>query len=204
MFKRIELEAWHEVLPFIGFFLTFAVFLVVLVRALRLHRDWWLWTFYIFVIFFIFYWVFYYQFGLFSTDEERLEDQVARIEATKAEKLEALMGDLDDVALWKMSRNAKIVAEGKETYSAICSSCHAPDLGGSKSGPQFIGLPLNDAEWKHGSKPMEIFKVVMDGSPDKTKGMAPWNKVLGGNKVAKVTAFVLSAHEVPEGVDTAP
>jgi hypothetical protein len=39
MFKRLELESWHEVLPIIGFALTAAVFLVAIIRALMLHRD---------------------------------------------------------------------------------------------------------------------------------------------------------------------
>lgn len=39
MFKRLELESWHEVLPLVGFVLTAAVFLVAIVRALLLHRD---------------------------------------------------------------------------------------------------------------------------------------------------------------------
>ena len=39
MFKRLELEAWHEIIPFLAFFLTFAVFLTVTFRALFLHRE---------------------------------------------------------------------------------------------------------------------------------------------------------------------
>ena len=65
-----------------------------------------------------------------------------------------------------------------------------------------MGLPLNDAEWKYGEgAPMKIFEIVMQGSPDKTKGMAPWSS-LGGDTVAKIVAFILSKHSVPEGIAT--
>ncbi len=39
MFKRLELETWHEVLPAVGFALTAAVFLVAIARALMLKRE---------------------------------------------------------------------------------------------------------------------------------------------------------------------
>ena len=39
MFKRLELETWHDFVPLIAFFITFAVFLVALVKAFRLRAD---------------------------------------------------------------------------------------------------------------------------------------------------------------------
>ena len=162
--------------------------------------NWWLWTLYIFIILFLIYWVLYYQIGLFHSDRDRVDVEIEKIEAVKALRLQKLMGSLDDDVIWQMSRNGKIVDEGEATYTTVCSACHAPDLGGNKTGPQYVGLPLDDNEWKYGGKPLEIFKIVMDGSPDKTKGMAPWKDALGGEKVAKVVAFVLSKHPVPEGV----
>lgn len=39
MFKRLELESWHDFVPVIAFLLTFAVFIFCTIRALRMHRD---------------------------------------------------------------------------------------------------------------------------------------------------------------------
>ena len=158
--------------------------------------NWWLWTLYIFIILFVVYWVLYYQVKIFPSDAERVDEQVAKIEAAKAAQLETLMGELDDEVLWDMSRNAQITAEGKATYNTVCIACHAPNMGGRTEGPQYVGEPLNDAEWKYGGEPMKIFEIVMNGSPDKTKGMAPWSS-LGGSTVAKVVAYVLSEHTPP-------
>ena len=36
MFKRLELETWHDFVPYIAFFITFVVFMVILIRAVRL------------------------------------------------------------------------------------------------------------------------------------------------------------------------
>lgn len=159
--------------------------------------NWWLWSWYIFIILFVIYWFLYYQIGMFQTDRERVDSAIAKIEADKAAQLEGLMESLDDGVLWEMSQNAQIVAEGEATYKTICIACHAPDLGGRNSGPQYVGEPLNDEEWKYGSKPMQVFEIVMNGSPDKTKGMAPWN-TLGGDTCAKVVAFILSKHTPPD------
>ena len=167
--------------------------------------NWWLWSWYIFIILFVVCWVLYYQVqlnvGWFKSDGERVDAAIAKIEAAKASKLEDLMGALDDNVLWEMSKNAKIVAEGEATYKTICVACHAPDLGGRSSGAQYVGEPLNDAEWKYGNRPMQVFEIVMNGSPDKTKGMAPWN-TLGGETCAKIVAFILSNHTPPDAAAT--
>jgi cytochrome c oxidase cbb3-type subunit 3 len=162
--------------------------------------NWWLWTFYIAIIIFVLYWFLFYQAGMFHTDGERIDSEMARIEKVRAERLEKLMGKLNDEVLWEMSANSQIVAEGQKIYTAKCIGCHAPNLGGSTNGPIYTGLPLNDAEWKYGEgKPMGVLNTVMNGSPDKTKGMVAWAPEIGEGQVAKVVAYVLSHHEPPAG-----
>lgn len=39
MFKRVIVEEWATILPFISFFIFFVVFAVITVRALRLGRK---------------------------------------------------------------------------------------------------------------------------------------------------------------------
>ena len=70
------------------------------------------------------------------------------------------------------------------------------DIGNGQS-VALPGLPLTDGEWKFGGKPMDIYKLVMDGSPTESTGhngakMTAWGPVLGPGKVAEVTAYVIS------------
>ena len=167
--------------------------------------NWWLWSFYIAIILFVIYWFLYYQAGMFNTDGQRIDKEMARIDEIRAQQLEEMMGKLDDTVLWKMSANSQITSEGAETFAVNCSSCHAPDLGGSNTSKMYIGLPLNDAEWKYGGRPMEVLKTVLHGSPDKTKGMQAWEQIVGAGKSAKVVAFIMSHHEAPpEGATPDP
>lgn len=159
--------------------------------------NWWLWSLYIFIVVFIGYWVAYYQLGFFPSDYERVDGQIAEIDAAKAEKLRELMSSLDDSVLWDMSRNAQITGKGKAAYDTRCASCHAPDLGGNSAGPQYVGLPLNDAEWKYGGRPLEVMQIVTEGSPDKTKGMVAWKDSLTPDQIAEIVAYILSKHSEP-------
>ncbi len=157
--------------------------------------NWWLFTLYGSIIFFVGFWIVFFQARLAPTHEQRLDEKLAIIQKNRAEKMLAV---LDDDNLWKMSRDSTIVAEGKTLFTANCQTCHAPDLGGKNSGPQYIGLPLNDAEWAYGEgTPTGAFKTIHDGSPDPTKGMPPWGGILGSEKVAKIVAYVMSHHDAP-------
>lgn len=39
MFRRVLYENWHNLVPVVAFFLTFAVFMVALIRALLMRKD---------------------------------------------------------------------------------------------------------------------------------------------------------------------
>jgi cytochrome c oxidase cbb3-type subunit 3 len=162
--------------------------------------NWWLFTLYGSIVFFVGFWIVFFQAQLAPTHEERLDYQLAQIQESRtARMLEAL----NDDNLWAMSKDSAIVAEGKGLFNANCASCHAPDLGGKNSGPQYIGLPLNDDEWAYGGGlPTGVYKTVHDGppNPDPARGiMPPWGAVLGPEKVAKVVAYVMSHHTPPSG-----
>lgn len=163
--------------------------------------NWWLWTFYLAIIGFFAYWLIYYSVGMLSEDGELVDAQIAEINQKKAAELEALMATLDDSVLWKMSRNKVMVDKGRVTYEVTCVACHGKDLSAKIAGTPLPGLPLDDNEWKYGGTPLEVFKLVSEGSPDVTKGMVAWEPTLGSAKVAEVVAFVLSHHQPPEGVD---
>jgi cytochrome c oxidase cbb3-type subunit 3 len=55
-----------------------------------------------------------------------------------------------------------------------------------------IGFDLADAEWVHGSEPVDVYRTIDEGIEG--SGMQAWGPTLGPKKVAEVTAYVLSHH----------
>lgn len=160
--------------------------------------NWWLFTLYIFIALFLVYWVLYYQFGAFHNDKERIDAALTRIETIKAASLKERMSELNNDVFWDMSQNGDFVSKGEATYKTICSTCHGLNLDGKGVGDITLpGLPLNDGEWKYGGSPMNAFEIAMNGSPDKSKGMAPWKDALGTEKVVEVVAYIMSHHQKP-------
>ena len=76
------------------------------------------------------------------------------------------------------------VDAGHEIFKTFCVVCHM-DQGQGNVGPN-----LTDDYWLHGGRPMDIYKTITDGVPD--KGMVAWGGQLGPARVQDVTAFVLS------------
>lgn len=159
--------------------------------------NWWLMTFYFAILWFVLYWTLYYQAGFFSSDHDRVTAQLQSIQQTKNKELEAMLSTLDDKLLWTWSRDEGVKAEGLAIYTRVCSACHAPDLTAKLGVAPLPGLPLNDAEWKHGHRPIDVFRMVSKGSPDKTAPvqMPPWESVLSPSDIAKVAAYVMSHHQ---------
>lgn len=160
--------------------------------------NWWLFTWYITMVWFVIAWLVYYQLGYGQTDHERVDGQLAKIEALRSSELESI----DDKKLWEMSRNPEVVAAGKATFMATCVACHAADLSAHLAGAKLPGLPLNDKEWKHGGNPTQLLTIVRKGAPDVTKGMASW-EALGIQKITEVVAFILSYHKEGEAITLA-
>lgn len=153
--------------------------------------NWWLWTFYGAVIVSVIYWFSFYNAEVMKSDQQVIAEQMAAVEKARLEAL----GELNNEVLWQMSRNPGFISAGEAIYKEKCIACHGPDL---KSGAGLAGVDLVDAEWKWGNNPMSVYKVVTDGSPDKTKGMQSWINELGPQKVSQVVAFVLSHHSERE------
>ncbi len=151
--------------------------------------NWWLWTLFGAIAFSVVYWVYYHYPRQRFSDGEQVDREMARI-ALAAQNAGAA---LTDEQLWTMSRDAGIIASGKATFASTCASCHGENLEGK------IGPNLVDNKWRHGGKPVEVFKVVNQGALE--KGMPAWGPVLGGAKVAEVTAFLMSFHEADAPVE---
>jgi len=147
--------------------------------------NWWLFTLFAAIAFAFLYWL--ANFATDTTPDDRVAVN-AEMDVLEARQLAAVK-NLDDATLWKMSRNAKTVAEGKAVYDSLCFTCHGPTMAGMKG----LGFRLNDEFWVHGNTPTAIFNNISEGImfEGKPTGMAS-QKVLGTGRIAAVTAFLLS------------
>lgn len=164
--------------------------------------NWWLFTFYGGIIWFVVYWVIYYHAGWSQTDQQKIVTQVVALQEKKDAELAATLASLDDKMLIEQwAADPGVVAAGEATYAASCSACHASDLtammdaGGSQV--PLPGRPLSDGHWEYGAKPMEIFKLINEGTPASSPGyngakMMAWGQILTPKQVAEVTAFLIS------------
>jgi cytochrome c oxidase cbb3-type subunit 3 len=164
--------------------------------------NWWLFTFYGAVVWFVVYWLLYYYTDSFRTDQEKIVAEVTALQEQKDAELSKTLAALDDKTLIdRWSKDPAIVAAGEATYSVSCVACHAADLtatldaGGTRI--PLPGRPLTDGHWEYGSKPMEIFKVINEGTPPEAPGlngarMQAWGQMLTPKQVAEVTAFLIS------------
>lgn len=159
--------------------------------------NWWLGILFASIAFALGYWAVFHAFGPPVSPGEQLRESMAR----SAEEAAKQSGQLSSPLLWKMSRDPSVVALGKTVYLGSCAPCHLPDLAGA------IGPNLKDQIWIHGGDPMTILRVITEGVA--IKGMPTWGPVLGRQKIAEVTAFILSHHEesaspTPPAAPTAP
>ncbi len=145
--------------------------------------NWWLFTLYATIVFAIAYWVYYQKAGIGLDQEQELQAALANIDEAVA-KAKAEAGVIDNDTFAVMAKDPTIVAAGELIYSQNCSACHGQNREGG------IGLPLNDAEWKHGAAPLDIKKVVTEGVG--TAGMPSWGPVLGDEKVNQVVAYLVN------------
>ena len=164
--------------------------------------NWWLTTFYGGIAWFVIYWVVYYYTGVYQTDQQQIETQLAAIQEKKDQELAATLATLNDQTLIeKWATDPTIVATGATTYGSTCAACHAADLsavldaGGTKV--PLPGRSLSDGHWEYGAKPMEIFKLINEGTPAGAAGyngarMQAWGQVLSPKQVAELTAFLIS------------
>lgn len=158
--------------------------------------NWWLTILWASIAFFFIYYIAYYTLGWLPTSTESMDKRVEEIQKQRYEALQETLAKLDDTKLVnEWSTDEAIVARGKEHYLKSCASCHANDLaahGGAAA------RPLNDGIWEYGDKPMDVFNIILNGTPKESKGykgvlrMQPWKKDLGAEKIAEITAFLIS------------
>lgn len=168
--------------------------------------NWWLFTFYIMIVWFVAWWVAYYQFGFGKSDEQEIAEAMALVQDRKEQELETLLVDLDNrsfVTDWATSDVA--LANGQDAFTTHCVACHGADLTATLTIPgsdpiPLPGISLVDGEWKFGGEPMDVFKIINEGSPPESEGhngakMEPWGDKLPAKTIAEVTAYVISKNK---------
>lgn len=164
--------------------------------------NWWLFIFYASVITFVGGWFLYYNAGLTKTDAERVDAQMAGIEQAKTKALEEMLSKLNDDALVNQwATDSTTVEAGRQIYQANCIACHGENLTASidVGGGQKVNLPglsLKDGEWKYGAKPMDVFRIINEGTPPDSPGhngakMQAWGQTMPPMQVAQLTAFLI-------------
>jgi cytochrome c oxidase cbb3-type subunit 3 len=168
--------------------------------------NWWLFIFVAAHLFFVGWWFAYYNLGWGKTDEQKIAAAMAVIKDAKAKALEEMLAKLDDNALvndW--ATDPSRVAAGEMTYMSNCIACHGQDLAaridiGNGQSVALPGLPLTDGEWKYGDKPMDIFRIINEGTPAESPGhngakMEAWGQKMPPVQIAEITAFIISRNK---------
>lgn len=174
--------------------------------------NWWLFTFYGAIVWFVVIWSLYYHTSFFKTDQVIIQEKIASVQAAKNAELEKTLATLDDSTLvHKWANDSALVGAGEATFLTNCSACHGADLSatmvvGAAKIP-LPGLPINDGIWKFGGKPMQIFKLINEGSPPESTGnngakMQAWSQSLSPKQIAEVVAFIIS--KVPADFKSIP
>lgn len=180
--------------------------------------NWWLFTLYIAIAFSLVYWFWNFQIQMpskaYIDDYKSSSKEVAVVRELEKKSTEAATAGLDDAALWVQAQDPAVVEAGKTVYGKICFSCHGFSLDAQQRLPDgtavndpatgkplaLPGLSLVDAEWKYGSKPLDMIKTVTTGTPNPAENLAKGQQVMppkGGlqllpEEIKNVVVFLLS------------
>lgn len=145
---------------------------------------WWVWLFILTVV-----WgawrVGYYHFGPGMMQEERLA--VAMAEHEKIREAAAPASDAfgSNEQLLALVNDAEALSEAETLWNANCVACHLQGQG-------LVGPNLTDNYWLHGGEPKDIYKVIVEGVPE--KGMISWKDKFSPERMAALTAYVWTLH----------
>ena len=143
---------------------------------------WWVYLFWATIIFSILYFLNVPGFGIGKGRIADYDRDMAAAAAADAKRKAAEPAGASGEQLMAMTKDASVVALGKQVFGQNCAACHRADAGGQ------IGPNLADDYWLHGGTLEQIHKTVVDGVLE--KGMPPWGKVLKPNQLDAVVAYV--------------
>jgi len=143
---------------------------------------WWVYLFWATIIFSILY---FFNVPGFGVGKGRIADydrDIAAAASADAKRKAAQPAGASGEQLTAMTKDASVVALGKQVFGQNCAACHRADAGGQ------IGPNLADDYWLHGGTLEQIHTTVVDGVLE--KGMPPWGKVLKPNQLDAVVAYI--------------
>ena len=143
---------------------------------------WWVYLFWATIIFSILYFFNVPGFGIGKGRIADYDRDIAAAASADAKRKAAQPAGASGEQLTAMTKDASVVALGKQVFGQNCAACHRADAGGQ------IGPNLADDYWLHGGTLEQIHKTVADGVLE--KGMPPWGKVLKPNQLDAVVAYV--------------
>jgi cytochrome c oxidase cbb3-type subunit III len=139
---------------------------------------WWVFTFWVTIVFSIFYYINPFNFGRGKGWDAEYAADMAEFRALHP----ANTGGAGAAQLMAVVARTSEVAEGRKVYAAKCAACHAADGGG------IIGPNLTDNAWLHGGTIDSIYLTINNGVL--AKGMPAWGKLLKGDELEEVVAYV--------------
>ncbi len=127
-------------------------------------------------------WYLYFFHGGGSGKSE-LEEYALDLAAYDKKRAAAPAQDIvvDEDTLATMASDTSMVAAGRAVFVKNCVSCH------TENGSGQIGPNLTDGFQIHGSRRMDIYRVIYDGVPE--KGMLTWSTVLSPDDLVAVAAY---------------
>jgi cytochrome c oxidase cbb3-type subunit III len=143
---------------------------------------WWVYLFWVTIVFSVLYWLNVPGFGIGKGRISDYDRDMAVAAAAAAKQRAAEPAGASPEQRMAMTKDASVLALGKQTYTQNCAACHRADAGGQ------IGPNLTDDYWLHGGALEEMHKTVADGVLE--KGMPPWGKVLKPAQLDAVVAYV--------------
>lgn len=146
--------------------------------------PWWKWLFYATIVWGAGYLFVYHVAGSWPLQDDEYQAEVRAADEQLRALKKAEPGEVIDENTVAAVTDAIALADGKSTYTSICSSCHRLDGGGD------IGPNLTDAYWKHGGDIRSIFKVVKNGVSG--TNMVAWGSSMSPEKIRNVSSYVLT------------
>jgi len=140
---------------------------------------WWVWLFYGTILFAAVYLVYFHvlRAGDLMADEYEKEMKLGTVlKAAAMGRFEAGIPNLQP------SRDAVVLARGRQTFESLCAPCHRKDGGG------LVGPNLTDDYWIHGSNFSDNVTTIWNGVP--AKGMITWKNSLKPDQVYSVASYI--------------
>lgn len=137
--------------------------------------SWWVWLFIITIVFSLVYLV---RLWVFRADDliQEKEFQKEMAAAPKANK------PVEELAMVYLEDELSL-ANGKETWTKVCSVCHLADGGG------LVGPNMTDKYWIHGNTVEDMFAVLTNGIIE--KGMISYKDQLSPRQRLEVISYIM-------------